>query len=87
LSIFADSSDLHAGDIALILRDDGTFQLASAIPAESHDPQVGRRHVQHMLLALGLYMLATDDHRLEELVALGATDTATNLVRDAFRRH
>lgn len=87
LSLFADSSDLHAGDVALILRDDGTYQLVSAIPAESSDPQIGRRHVQHMLQILGLYMIATDDSELERLVGLGASSAGQDLVREHFRRH
>ena len=87
MSLFADSSDLHAGDTALILRNDGTYQIVSAIPAEASDPQIGRRHVQHMLQILGLYMMGTDDNKLEEIVALGASNASTSQVRDHFRRH
>lgn len=87
MSIFADTTELQAGDVALILRDDGTYQLASAIPAEAADPQIGRRHVQHMLQILGLYMIGTDDNELERVVALGASSQATSMVREHFRRH
>lgn len=87
MSLFADSSDLHAGDTALILRNDGTYQIVSAIPAEASDPKIGRRHVQHMLQILGLYMMGTDDNELERLVGLGASHAATSQVREHFRRH
>lgn len=72
MSVFADSSQLEEGDCALILRDDGTFQLVSNIQPGEGD-RVERRHVQHMLLILGLYMMATSDEAVTHLTGMGAS--------------
>lgn len=82
--MFTDTSHLNSGDIAIILRNDGTVQLASNIDPESMGSIHAYRHVQHMLMAVGAFAMLTEQH--EELAELGASEEWQERVRNSMNQ-
>lgn len=71
MSVFSSTSHLEVGDCALILRADGTFQIASHIAPDGES--VTKQELQHMLLILGLYVMANDPAAIGPITGLGAS--------------
>jgi len=79
MTIFAQEG-IREGDVALFLRKDGRFEIASAISPALAMSEEARRLEQHMAIIVGLFMATQDDATYKRFAELGQTDEAQRLL-------